>query len=38
MSKHRKLWQFIKDCGKERLELTFDEIAGSPGFRLIIPF
>ncbi len=34
MSKYRKLWQFIKDCGKERLELTFDEIGRISGVSL----
>ncbi len=34
MSEYRKLWQFIKDCGKERLELTFDEIGRISGVSL----
>lgn len=31
MSKYAKLWEYIADCGKERITLSFDEIGELAG-------
>lgn len=31
MSKYKKLWDYIKDCGKDEITLTFNEIGSIAG-------